>query len=75
MSTDPTLPPAPAPAPAEEDDWSLPRRENAVVTWARAIVLGIQDTAKDVLAEGRKGANDAYDEYWRRFDRKTKRRR
>lgn len=46
-----------------------------MVTWARAIVLGIQDTAKDVLAEGRKGANDAYDEYWRRFDRKTRRRR
>ncbi len=71
MSTGPeSTPPVPA-----DDDWSLPRRENAIVTWARAIVLGIQDTAKDVLAEGRKGASDAYDEYWQRFDRKTRRRR
>ncbi len=71
MSTGPdSTPPVPA-----DDDWTLPRRENAIVTWARAIVLGIQDTAKDVLAEGRKGANDAYDEYWQRFDRKTRRRR
>lgn len=51
------------------------RRENALVDWARAIALGIQDTAKDVLEEGRKGAREAYDEYWERFEKKTKHRR
>ena len=43
--------------------------------WARAIALGIRDTAHDMLDEGRKGAHDAYEEGWRRYDAKTKHRR
>jgi hypothetical protein len=49
--------------------------ENAVIAWARAIVLGVRDTAQDVLAEGRKGASETYGRYWSRYDAKTKRRR
>ena len=47
----------------------------AVIGWARAIVLGVRDTARDMLDEGRRGAHDAYDESWRDFDKKTKFRR
>lgn len=50
-------------------------RALAVIDWARAIALGIRDTAQDVLKEGRAGARKAYDEYWRRFEEKTKTRR
>ncbi|MGE5597109.1 MAG: hypothetical protein ACM3S1_13885 [Hyphomicrobiales bacterium] len=46
---------------------------NAVIDWARAIALGIRDTAKDMLEEGRRGAREAYQEYWDRFDEKVKR--
>jgi hypothetical protein len=49
-----------------------PRRENPIVGWARAIVLGVRDTAEDMLDEGRRGAHDAYEEGWQRFDKKTK---
>ena len=49
--------------------------ENPIVEWARAIALGIRDTAEDMLEEGRKGAHEAYDEGWKRFDAKTKHRR
>lgn len=49
--------------------------ENPVVEWARAVAFGVADTARDVLDEGREGARKAYDEYWRRFDAKTKLRR
>jgi hypothetical protein len=51
------------------------RGENPVLGWAKAIVLGIGDTAKDMLAEGRRGAREAREEGWERFDEKTKRRR
>lgn len=63
MSDEPDAPHPPAPEP------------NAVVDWLRAIALGIRDTAKDVLAEGRRGAHDAQAEYWAKFDDKVKRRR
>lgn len=46
-----------------------------VVGWAKAIALGIGDTAKDMLAEGRRGARDAMNDGWERFDDKTKNRR
>ena len=49
--------------------------ENPVLGWAKAIVLGIGDTAKDMLSEGRRGAREAMAEGWDRFDDKTKRRR
>ena len=52
-----------------------PRGENPVLGWAKAIVLGSGDTAKDMLAEGRRGAREAMEEGWDRFDDKTKRRR
>lgn len=50
-------------------------RENPVLGWAKAIVFGIGDTAKDMLAEGRRGAREAQEEGWERFDQKTKHRR
>jgi hypothetical protein len=40
-----------------------------------AVGLGIRDTARDVLDAGRKGAREAHDEYWGRYDAKTKLRR
>lgn len=49
--------------------------ENPIVGWAKAIALGIADTAKDMLDAGREGARDAMDQGWERFDRKTKHRR
>ena len=49
--------------------------ENPIVGWARAIVFGIGDTAKDMLAECRRGAKEAMDHGWDRFDSKTKHRR
>lgn len=49
--------------------------ENPLVGWAKAIALGIADTAKDMLEAGREGARQAMDEGWERFDRKTRHRR
>jgi hypothetical protein len=49
--------------------------ENPIAGWAKAIALGIGDTAKDMLDAGREGAREAMDEGWERFDRKTKHRR
>ncbi|MBK7726629.1 MAG: hypothetical protein IPI33_15835 [Dehalococcoidia bacterium] len=49
--------------------------ENPILGWAKAIVFGIGDTAKDVLAEGRRGAREAMEDSWDRFDQKTKHRR
>ena len=63
--TTPDSTPEPLEAPAE----------NAIVGWAKAIAGGIRDTAKDMLDEGRRGADEAYEQGWRRFDTKTKNRR
>ncbi len=52
-----------------------PPPEFPLVAWAKAIVFGIGDTARDMLDEGRRGAREAYDERWQRFDAKTRRRR
>ena len=49
--------------------------DNSPIAWARAIAFGIRDTAKDMLAAGRKGAASGYDDGWRRFDKKTRYRR
>lgn len=46
--------------------------ESFFVSWGRAIVLGIRDTAEEMLEEGRKGAREAFDEGWERFDAKTR---
>jgi hypothetical protein len=43
--------------------------------WGQAIVLGVRDTAQDMLNEGRKASREAYDEGWRDFDSKTRFRR
>ena len=51
------------------------REEHPVFSWARAIAGGIKDTARQMVDEGRKGANEAYDEGWKRFDDKTRYRR
>ena len=50
-------------------------QENPVFGWARAIGFGIGDTAKNMLAEGRRGAREAMEHGWDRFDEKTKHRR
>ncbi|MCZ2108796.1 MAG: hypothetical protein LC118_04410 [Dehalococcoidia bacterium] len=73
----PEVPPEPLAAVRERKRDRLRARanESAVVGWARAVALGIRDTAEDMLAEGRKGAHEAYEEGWKRFDAKTRYRR
>lgn len=61
----------PEPEPLADDGGS----GNPIVGWAKAIVGGIRDTAHDMLDEGRRGADEAYEQGWRRFDTKTKNRR
>jgi hypothetical protein len=63
--------PAPEPPPAKRTELA----ELPVVDWAQAIVKGLGDTARQVLREGRRGAQQAYDDGWRRFDDKTRFRR
>jgi hypothetical protein len=67
----------PPPIPAVEAEVVQEREndEHAVVAWTKAIFGGIKDTARQVLDEGRRGAEEAYDEGWRRFDDKTRFRR
>lgn len=48
---------------------------DGVVDSLRAFALGLRDTAEDVVREGRRGAREANDEGWRRFETKTKHRR
>ncbi|HNM77774.1 MAG TPA: hypothetical protein PKI89_05390 [Tepidiformaceae bacterium] len=67
---EPLAPQEPSPAPLEAEPG-----ENPLVGWAKAIVYGIGDTAKDMLAEGRRGAREAMEQGWDRFDAKTKHRR
>ena len=50
-------------------------KENPVVEWAKAIALGLRDTANDVVAEGRRGARSKQSQMWDKFDAKTKHRR
>ncbi len=49
--------------------------ENPVLGWARAVVFGVRDTATYMLDEGRRGAREAQEDGWQRFDDKTKTRR
>lgn len=63
------------PGPFEPDPLEGEPQENVVIGWAKAIVFGIGDTARDMLDAGREGAREAMDEQWERFDRKTKHRR
>lgn len=49
--------------------------ENPVLGWARAVVFGVRDTATYMLDEGRRGAREAQEDGWQRFDDKTKNRR
>ena len=46
---------------------------DAVTDWARAIVLGIRDTARDAVDAARREAHEAYNEGWRRYEEKVKR--
>jgi hypothetical protein len=59
----------PPPGPGKEP------RENPILGWARAIALGIRDTANDVVEEGRRGARAKQSQMWGKFDAKTKHRR
>lgn len=65
---------APAPGPAD-DDGEPESLFEAISGWARAVRDGLSETAREALEAGRRGAHEAYDEYWRRFDRKTRMRR
>jgi hypothetical protein len=69
--------PLPAVRPLRTPAQSAPpsHKERGLLGWARAVALGIRDTAHDMLDEGRKGAHEAYEEGWRRYDAKTKHRR
>jgi hypothetical protein len=67
-----STPPRGQPEPASPPESA---HENAIVAWIKAIAGGIQDTAHDVLEEGRRGARESYEEYWQRFEAKTKHRR
>jgi hypothetical protein len=53
----------------------LATSDNFFISWGRAIVLGVRDTAEDMLDEGRAGAREAFDEGWEKFDAKTRYRR
>jgi hypothetical protein len=68
---EPALPPLRRARQPEQE----PDTDHPVVSWAKAIAGGLKDTARQVMDEGRKGANEAYDEGWRRFDDKTRFRR
>ena len=70
----PRYEPEPEPERGSRRDWR-DLEKNPIVGWAKAIALGVADTAKDMLEAGREGARDAMDEGWERFDRKTKHRR
>jgi hypothetical protein len=50
-------------------------RENPILGWAKAVVLGVRDTAHDIVEEGKKGAQRTYEARWQEYDEKTKRRR
>lgn len=53
----------------------LRRVERSALSWAKAIVGGIRDTAHAVVDEGRKSANETYEERWEEYEAKTKHRR
>lgn len=48
------------------------RKENAVLSWAKAIALGVKDTAEAMVEEGKKGARRASEEQWREYEAKVK---
>jgi hypothetical protein len=76
---EPEMEPMPTPVPVAPvirvEPLEEPASENPILGWAKAIVGGIGDTAKDMLDEGRRGAHEAMENGWERFDAKTKRRR
>ncbi len=66
---------------ADQPDRTEPSEEsrrdliNEAREWARALAFGTGDTLKDMLRAGRRAARSAADDYWDRFDRKTRHRR
>lgn len=60
--------PVPPPAPRRRPD-------TEVIAWAKAVVQGIGDTARDMLESGREGAAAAEERGWARFRAKTRYRR
>ena len=68
-------PEPPETAAAEAREGGGAQGEGEVLAWARAVVLGLGDTARAMLDEARRGAREAYDEGWHRFEGKTKNRR
>ncbi|MFN0095501.1 MAG: hypothetical protein ACKVVT_12100 [Dehalococcoidia bacterium] len=66
---------APSPHEPRPQEPAAEVEERGLIGWARAIAFGIGDTAKDVLDAGRRGAREAHDDAWDRFEAKTKHRR
>lgn len=64
-------PPAHEPVPTARP----PRAENPVLSWARAVFGGIQDTAHDVAREARAAAARTSESRWQDYEAKTKHRR
>jgi hypothetical protein len=67
--------PAAPPSPEAAAPGPTAREEHPLIAWLRAIVLGVGDTARDMLEAGRRGSREAMDEGWQRYDAKTKHRR
>lgn len=64
-----------SPESAEAPPGAAGEPEFAIFDWAAAVVLGVRDTLQDMLDEGRRGAREAYEERWERFDEKARKRR
>lgn len=43
--------------------------------WTSAVLNGMRDTLGDMLRAGRQASRDAADDYWEKFDKKTRYRR
>lgn len=52
-----------------------PRRGGSLVDLARAVALGVRDTAAEMAREARRGARSRQVELWQRYEEKTRRRR
>ena len=64
------------PEPRDEQEAHGERREGgSLLDLARAVALGIRDTAAAMAHEARRGAQRTRLELWQRYDQKTHRRR
>lgn len=54
------------------EDGERPSGKESPIDLARAIWGALKDTGNDMVAEGRRGAMEANDRWWHRFDDLTK---